>query len=102
MRPFFAFLYTLDSLITNANYFARRGLRGCFEMESTNAKKGGNAEYNVILQVSPGSVRFKDELAMTDALGFASLDADLLADVSASSLAELSSVSAWQTAAKLA
>ena len=71
-------------------------------MESTNAKKGGNAEYNVILQVSPGSVSNKDELTMTDALGFASLDADVLADVSASSLAELNDASAWQTAAKLA
>jgi len=101
VRPFFAFLHTQDSLITNANYFARRGLRVCFEMQSTGAKKGAEVFYNVTATFLASETN-ADALAMTDALNAGTLDADLLADVSASSLAELSDVSAWQTAAKLA
>ena len=72
-------------------------------MESTNAAKGGDTDYNVILHVSPGSDILMDALAMPDALSSASLDADILADASAfDKLAVVDDASAWQTAAMLA
>ena len=43
-----------------------------------------------------------DELAMSDALSFGQYDADVLADASASSLAELDANSGWLNIASLA
>ena len=72
-------------------------------MESTNAAKGGDTDYNVLFHVLPGSEIPMDALAMPDDLNFASLDEDVLANASAfDKLAALDDASAWQTVAKLA
>ena len=69
---------------------------------STNAK--GSVFYNVTATLEPSDMASlampeTDPLAMTDALNFASLNTDALADISAASLAELDDKSAWQNLA---
>ena len=78
-----------------------------FSMQSTNAKKYGNASYHVTVGLMGGSseaaltapeedslasalaVPETDTLGISDALGFGGYDADVLADASASTLADL-------------
>ena len=80
---------------------------------STNAKKGGNAYYNVELVSTNvtaadllGDALSMPEVAsglnLTDDLSFGQYGADALADASASGLAELDDKSNWQNLAKLA
>ena len=81
---------------------------------STNAKTGGNAFYNVSLLDTdivdsvasalsmPETSSVASALAMPDDLNFAQYDTDVLADASASSLAELDDKSAWLNIASLA
>jgi len=72
-------------------------------MESTNAAKGGDTDYNVLFHALPGSEIPMDALAMPDARNIASPDADVLADASAfDNLAAVGDATAWQTVAKLA
>ena len=78
-----------------------------FSMESTNANKGGDANYGVYVNSFNSTSRESDALAMpetdslsiADALSFGNYDADALADASAASLAELDGKSAWQNLA---
>ena len=71
-------------------------------MESTNAKKGGSAYYDVTVGILGGSSEAalsmpeNDTLGISDALSLGRYDADVLADASASALADLDSKSAWQ------
>ena len=78
-------------------------------MQSTGAKKGAEVFYNVTLGLTPppdasalAMPETSDELAMSDALIFGGYDADVFADASASSLAELDDKSAWLNIASLA
>ena len=88
-------------------------------MQSTNAKKGGAAYYNVQLNTAacvglPENVvldaHVSDALAMletdslnlTEGLSLGQNDADALADVTASTLAELDDKAAWLSSASLA
>ena len=86
-------------------------------VQSTNAKKGGNAYYNVTLidtSITPPTPVAVDSLDMDsfsaadtglntqDTLSFGQYDADVLADASASALADLDGKSAWQNLASLA
>lgn len=82
-----------------------------FAMESTNAKKGGSVHYTVTTGVIGGSISdaldmpetaFADSLNLADALSFGGYDADVLADASAASLAELDGKSSWLNIASLA
>ena len=83
---------------------------------STNAKKGSAAYYNLdVVSVSGQNPPLSsseasslsmpetsDALAISDALSFGGYDADVFADASASSLAELDDKSAWLNIASLA
>ena len=87
-----------------------------FSVESPNAKKSGNATYNVSVTVgsaeiksaltledSPAMPETSDALSISDALSFGQYDADVLADASAfDKLTAFDDASAWQTVAKLA
>jgi autotransporter passenger strand-loop-strand repeat protein len=79
-----------------------------FSMESTNAKKGGSAYYDVTVGILGGSSEAAlsmpetDSLGISDALSFGGYDADVLADASASSLAELNDKSGWMNICMLA
>lgn len=60
-------------------------------MQSTNAKKYGNASYHVTVGMAASAALTgpeEDSLAMADALGFGGYDTDVLADAS-STLADL-------------
>jgi len=73
--------------------------------KNTKANEKGGAFYNVTATFNAsGSAasslampEISDSLAITDALGFASLDSDALASASASSLAELDDKTGWQS-----
>ena len=78
---------------------------------ATNAKKGSAAHYNVqvLPEASPGSradglamPETSDALGISDPLSFGQYGADVLADASASSLAELDDKSAWLNITTLA
>ena len=78
---------------------------------SANAKKGSAAYYNVqvLPEASPGSrtdglamPESSDSLGISDSLSFGQYGADVLADASASSLAELDDKSAWLNITTLA
>ena len=77
-------------------------------MQSTGAKKGDEVYYNITANLSgaqPASslaMPETDNLANSDALSFGGYDTDVLADASASSLAELDDKSAWLNIASLA
>jgi autotransporter passenger strand-loop-strand repeat protein len=90
-----------------------------FSVESPNAKKGGNADYKISVRVGTAEIKSvlkaalampetseasalampetSDELAMSDALSFGGYDTDVLADASASALADLDDKSVWQS-----
>ena len=79
-----------------------------FSMESTNAKKGGSAYYDVTVGIMGGSsdaalsMPETDTLGISDVLSFAQYDTDVLADASASALADLDDKSGWMNIASLA
>ena len=99
--------------VTTAAYtFATAG-EYYIAVTSTNAKKGGNAYYNVELvstNVTESDLlgdaltmpEISSGLNLTDDLSFAQYDADALAGASAGSLAELNDKSAWRNIARLA
>ena len=97
---------------TTAEYVFQEGVEYYFCMESTNATKGGYADYHIDFLPSgdlsnPGGDSLKDALAMpeTDELGLSSVsfEYNLLADASVfDKLAALDDDLAWQTIAKLA
>ena len=71
-------------------------------VQSVGAKKGASVYYNVWATMTPlpeasalAMPETSDELAISDALSFGNYDADVLADASASSLADLDDKSAW-------
>ena len=77
-------------------------------MESTNAKKGGSAYYDVTVGIMGGSsdaalsMPETDTLGISDDLSFGQYDADVLADASASALAGLDDKTGWINIASLA
>ena len=78
-----------------------------FSMESTNAKKGGNADYKVSVIIGDKykaalAMPETDTLGISDALSFGQYDADVLADASASALADLDDKSGWMNISMLA
>ena len=97
---------------------AKSAPRGQFYVgvTSTNAKKGSAAYYNVDVvsvsgqnlaplsasETSALAMPETDSLAMTDALSFGGYGADVLADASASFLAELDDKTSWQNITSLA
>ena len=99
--------------VTTASYtFATAG-EYYIAVTSTNAKKGGNAYYNVelvstnvtesdLLGDALSMPEISSGLNLTDDLSFAQYDADALTGASAGSLAELNDKSAWQNIASLA
>ena len=103
--------------VTTAEYTFKEAGDYFIAVTSTNAKKGGNAYYNVELvstNVTTADLlgdTLTADLAMpetasglnlTDDLSFGQYGADALADASASNLAELDDKSDWQNLAKLA
>ena len=79
-----------------------------FSMESTNAKKGGSAYYDVTVGILGGSSEAAlsmpetDSLGISDALNFGQYDMDVLADASSSVLTDLDDKSGWMNIASLA
>ena len=69
--------------------------------KSTKANASGSVFYSVMATLDPSASALampetSDSLDMTDSLSFGGYDADVLADASASSLAELNDQSAWR------
>ena len=100
--------------ITTATYTFKTAGEYYIAVTSTNAKKGGNAYYNVTLastSITAADLVNSDALAMpetssglnqTDDLSFAQNDAAVLAGASVASLADLDDKSAWQNITTLA
>ena len=103
--------------VTTSEYTFKTAGEYYISVTSTNAKKGGNAYYNVelvstnvtaaelladALAADLAMPEISSGLNLTDDLSFGPYGVDALPDVSASSLAELNDKSAWQNLAKLA
>ena len=77
-------------------------------MTSTNAKKGSAAYYNVdVISISDQtsaalSNSEASSLGISDALSFDGYDADVIANASASALADMDDKTGWQSIASLA